>query len=96
MEALAAASDDALIREAVHLNAFEERRHKDVLGHMIRFYGIELEPEEPYVAPDRVRSGVSCALAMANASIPSSPSACSRWPRSRVSFRPNWWRCSSR
>src|ERR1700675_2848947 len=42
MEALAAACDDALIREAVALNAFEERRHKDVLGHMIRFYGIEL------------------------------------------------------
>ena len=51
MEALAAASGDALIREAVNLNAFEERRHKDVLGHMIRFYGIKLEPEEPYVAP---------------------------------------------
>lgn len=47
MEALAAASDDALIREAVALNAFEERRHKDVLGHMIRFYGIELAPEGP-------------------------------------------------
>jgi hypothetical protein len=51
MEALAAATDDALIREAVALNAFEERRHKEVLGHMIRFYGIKLAPEEPYVAP---------------------------------------------
>jgi len=51
MEALAAASDDPLIRQAVNLNAFEERRHKDVLGHMIRFYGIQLAPEEPYVAP---------------------------------------------
>jgi hypothetical protein len=51
MDALAKASDDPLIREAVSLNAFEERRHKDVLGHMIRFYGIRLAPEEPYVPP---------------------------------------------
>lgn len=51
MEAMAAISDDPLIREAVSLNAFEERRHKEVLGHMIRFYGIKLKPEEPYVAP---------------------------------------------
>jgi hypothetical protein len=51
MDAMAKVSDDALIREAVALNAFEERRHKDVLDHMIRFYGIELAPEEPYVPP---------------------------------------------
>ncbi len=51
MEALAAIAEDPLIRQAVALNAFEERRHKDVLGHMIRFYGIKLGPEEPYVAP---------------------------------------------
>ena len=51
MDALAGATGDPLIREAVALNAFEERRHKEVLGHMIRFYGIQLEPEEPYVAP---------------------------------------------
>jgi hypothetical protein len=51
MDAMAAATDDPLIREAVALNAHEERRHKDVLGHMIRFYGIQLAPEEPYVAP---------------------------------------------
>jgi hypothetical protein len=51
MDALAAISEDPLIREAVALNAFEERRHKEVLGHMIRFYGIELAPEEPYVPP---------------------------------------------
>lgn len=51
MDAMAAVSDDLLIREAVALNAYEERRHKEVLGHMIRFYGIQLKPEEPYVAP---------------------------------------------
>lgn len=49
MEALADVCDDALIREAVALNAFEERRHKDVLGHMIRFYGIELKDEAPRI-----------------------------------------------
>jgi hypothetical protein len=52
MEALAAISEDPLIREAVTLNAFEERRHKDVLAHMIRFYGIELKPEDPPPAID--------------------------------------------
>jgi len=53
MEALAAASSDPLIREAVALNAWEERRHKDVLGHMIRHYRIALKEEAPYVAiPD--------------------------------------------
>ena len=51
MAALAQVSEDPLIREAVSLNAFEERRHKDVLGHMFRFYGIQLAPEEPYVPP---------------------------------------------
>jgi hypothetical protein len=42
MQALADATDDKLIHDAVALNAFEERRHKEVLGHMIRHYGIAL------------------------------------------------------
>lgn len=42
MQALADATEDPLIRKAVALNAFEERRHRDVLGHMMRFYGIAL------------------------------------------------------
>ncbi len=50
MEALAGASGDPLIQKAVALNAWEERRHKEVLGHMIRHYRIELKEEEPYVA----------------------------------------------
>lgn len=45
MQALADATADPLIREALALNAFEERRHKDVLGHMMRFYGIPLKGE---------------------------------------------------
>ena len=40
MQALADATSDPLIRQALALNAFEERRHKEVLGHMVRSYGI--------------------------------------------------------
>ena len=40
MQAFADSTSDALIQKAVALNAFEERRHKEVLGHMMRFYGI--------------------------------------------------------
>ncbi|HXY98642.1 MAG TPA: ferritin-like domain-containing protein [Stellaceae bacterium] len=40
MQALADATADPLIRQALALNAFEERRHKEVLGRMMRFYGI--------------------------------------------------------
>jgi hypothetical protein len=42
-----------LLREAIALNAFEERRHKEVLGHMIRFYGIEIGEEPAYATPRR-------------------------------------------
>jgi hypothetical protein len=42
MQALAEVTGDPLIRRALALNAFEERRHKDVLGHMVRFYGIQV------------------------------------------------------
>jgi hypothetical protein len=55
MQALADATDDPLIREAVALNAFEERRHKEVLGHMIRFYGVEVGAERP---PEAMRDPV--------------------------------------
>lgn len=43
MQSLADATSDPLIRKALALNAFEERRHKDVLAHMMRFYGIALK-----------------------------------------------------
>jgi hypothetical protein len=49
MEAMAEVTSDPLIREAVSLNAFEERRHRDVLAHMIRFYGIALKDEAPRI-----------------------------------------------
>jgi hypothetical protein len=53
MQAMADATDDPLIREAIALNAFEERRHKEVLAHMIRFYGIDIGEEPLYRQPPR-------------------------------------------
>ncbi|HEX5006618.1 MAG TPA: hypothetical protein VFV70_05865 [Hyphomonadaceae bacterium] len=42
---------DPLIRKALALNAFEERRHKMVLGCLVEAYGIALEPEPPAEVP---------------------------------------------
>lgn len=42
---------DALLREAIELNAFEEGRHKKVLANLVEAYGITLAPEPPYPAP---------------------------------------------
>jgi hypothetical protein len=42
---------DPVLREAFDLMAFEEGRHKEVLSHLVRAYGIELEPEPEYVEP---------------------------------------------
>ncbi len=53
MQAIADTTDDPLIREAIALNAFEERRHKEVLENMIRFYGIEIDPDEQFETPRR-------------------------------------------
>jgi hypothetical protein len=47
----AAVTRDALLREAIELNAFEEGRHKSVLANMVAAYGIELAPEPQYPAP---------------------------------------------
>ena len=47
----AAVTRDALLREAIELNAFEEGRHKSVLANMVAAYGIELAPEPRYRAP---------------------------------------------
>jgi hypothetical protein len=42
---------DPLLKQAVEMNAFEEGRHKIVLSHLVRAYGIALAPEPDYVAP---------------------------------------------
>jgi hypothetical protein len=39
------------VRDAVMLNAWEEHRHKEVLGNMVKAYGIALGPEPAYRVP---------------------------------------------
>jgi hypothetical protein len=51
MQSVADCVGDPTIREAIALNAFEERRHKLVLENMIRFYGIAIEPDESFAPP---------------------------------------------
>ncbi len=43
--------DDPLLKEAIGMNAYEERRHKVVLADMVAAYGIALQPEPGYVRP---------------------------------------------
>jgi hypothetical protein len=43
--------DDSEMRSTIMLNAWEEQRHKEVLSHLVRAYGIELEVEPPYLTP---------------------------------------------
>jgi hypothetical protein len=42
---------DPLVRKALDLNAFEERRHRLVLSCLVRAYGIALAPEPPLEVP---------------------------------------------
>jgi hypothetical protein len=51
MAAYAATLDDANMRGALALNAWEENRHKEVLSRMVAAYGIELASEPRYVWP---------------------------------------------
>lgn len=60
MQAAADATADPLIREAIALNAFEERRHKEVLEHMLRFYGIPLAPQPVYPRPANPEFAFTC------------------------------------
>src|ERR1051326_1095461 len=39
---------DPLLKQAIALNAFEERRHKHVLHNMVKAYGIALRPDPVY------------------------------------------------
>jgi hypothetical protein len=43
--------EDPLMKAAVQMDAFEERRHKVVLADMVQSYGIELQPEPDYRKP---------------------------------------------
>ena len=42
---------DPLLKQAVALNAFEEKRHKDVLASLVDAYDIKLGPEPSYLEP---------------------------------------------
>jgi hypothetical protein len=42
---------DPLLRKAIELDAFEERRHKHVLANLVEAYGIKLAPEPQYLVP---------------------------------------------
>jgi hypothetical protein len=42
---------DALLKKAVELSAFEERRHRHVLSNLVQAYGIKLQPEPKLVPP---------------------------------------------
>jgi len=49
--AFADALDDPAMRSTIMLNAWEEDRHKEVLSHLVRTYGIELAEEPAYLTP---------------------------------------------
>lgn len=42
---------EPLLKSAVEMDAFEERRHKLVLANMVQAYGIQLQPEPEYKKP---------------------------------------------
>ena len=43
--------NDPLLRKAVELDSFEERRHRHVLSNLVEAYGIKLAPEPEYKRP---------------------------------------------
>lgn len=47
----AEAISDPLLKKAVDLNAFEEKRHRYVLSNLVEAYGIKLAPEPVYPKP---------------------------------------------
>jgi hypothetical protein len=51
MLAYAESLGDKELSEAIGLNGWEEGRHKEVLSHLVRAYGIALAPEPDYVPP---------------------------------------------
>ena len=42
---------DPLVRQALELNGFEERRHRHVLSNLVQAYGIALKPEDDVKTP---------------------------------------------
>ena len=42
---------DPLLKKAIELNGYEERRHRHVLSNLVEAYGIKLAPEAPFKRP---------------------------------------------
>src|SRR5438045_315418 len=51
VESYAQTVSDPLLKRAVQLNAFEEKRHKHVLSNLVEAYGIQLAQEPVYPSP---------------------------------------------
>jgi hypothetical protein len=51
MQTIADETTDALLKAALALNAFEERRHKAVIQTLLCVYGIDVGPEPQYIRP---------------------------------------------
>ena len=51
MMAYAGRVRDPLVRQALELNGFEERRHRHVLSNLVQAYGIQLKPEDEVKTP---------------------------------------------
>ena len=51
MQAYADSVQDPQLRAAITLNAWEERRHREVLADLVQAYGISLAPEPEYRVP---------------------------------------------
>ena len=49
---------DPLLRKAIELNGFEERRHRHVLANLVEAYGIKLAPEPVYEKPEESGMGL--------------------------------------
>lgn len=47
----AAKAADPLLKQAIELDAYEERRHRHVLANLVEAYGIALKPEPSYPNP---------------------------------------------
>src|SRR5438105_6336279 len=49
---------DPLLREAIEIDGFEEKRHKQVLTNLVAAYGIRLAPEPEYLPPQHPESSL--------------------------------------
>ncbi len=50
---------DPLLKKAVELNGFEERRHRHVLSNLVEAYGIKLAPRAGLRTPRAIPNGRS-------------------------------------